>query len=223
MPCSRRKTTISSIFCASPHSSDANVKPAAQAMNSFLRPKRSAIQPIGAVMIADGDDVGRQHPVDLVERGREAALHVGQRHVGDRGVERLHDGGGHGADRHQRAPQPGGRPARGGHGCAFSASLARGEPNSEPSSAAERAMRVGVDIDRHAHAGAQVLVRSSDRTRCAPARAARPSPSFRWRSAAAGSRIARRCRAHRLDGAVEGVVRETCRRRSSPSARHADG
>ena len=29
------------------------MKPAAQTMNSFLRPKRSAIQPIGAVMMAE--------------------------------------------------------------------------------------------------------------------------------------------------------------------------
>ena len=52
-----------------------------------------------------GDDVGGQHPVDLVERGRQRALHVGQRHVGDGGVERLHDGRRHGADRDQHAPR----------------------------------------------------------------------------------------------------------------------
>src|SRR5262249_54427864 len=48
-------------------------------------------------------DVGGQPPVDLVEGGRQAALHVRQRHVGDGGVERLHDGRAHGADRHQHA------------------------------------------------------------------------------------------------------------------------
>ncbi len=47
-----------------------------------------------------GDDVGGQHPVDLVLRGRQRALHVGQRDVGDRGVQRLHDRRRHGADRH---------------------------------------------------------------------------------------------------------------------------
>ena len=41
------------MFCASAQSSEAAVKPATQTMNSFLRPKRSASQPIGAVMIAD--------------------------------------------------------------------------------------------------------------------------------------------------------------------------
>ena len=52
MPCSRRKTTSCSSDCAAPQSMDARVKPARQPMNSFLRPKRRAIQPTGAVMIA---------------------------------------------------------------------------------------------------------------------------------------------------------------------------
>ncbi len=46
------------------------------------------------------DDVGGEHPVDLVERGRKASLHIGQCHVGDGGVQRLHDGRAHRADRH---------------------------------------------------------------------------------------------------------------------------
>ena len=54
-----------------------------------------------------GDDVGGQHPVDLVLRRRKAALHVGQRDIGDGGVQRLHDGRGHGADRHHVAAQAG--------------------------------------------------------------------------------------------------------------------
>ena len=37
-----------------------------------------------------GDDVRRQHPVDLVLAGGDAALHIGQRDIGDRRVERLH-------------------------------------------------------------------------------------------------------------------------------------
>ena len=40
-----------------------------------------------------GGDVGGQHPGDLVVARREAALHVGQRHVGDRLVERLQQRG----------------------------------------------------------------------------------------------------------------------------------
>ena len=52
-PCSSRKATICSMFCASPHRIDATVNPAAQTMNSRLRPNRSATQPIGAVMIAE--------------------------------------------------------------------------------------------------------------------------------------------------------------------------
>ena len=54
-----------------------------------------------------GDDIGGQHPVDLVLRGRQRALHVGQRDVGDGGVQRLHDGRGHGADRHHVPAQAG--------------------------------------------------------------------------------------------------------------------
>ena len=52
-PCRSLKPTICSIDCAIPHSIEAKVKPAAQATNSRLRPKRSAGQPIGGVMIAD--------------------------------------------------------------------------------------------------------------------------------------------------------------------------
>ena len=48
-----------------------------------------------------GDDVGGQHPVDLVLRRRQRALHIGQGDVGDRRVERLHDGRHHDADGQQ--------------------------------------------------------------------------------------------------------------------------
>ena len=44
------------------------------------------------------DDVGGQHPVDLVLRRRQRALHVRQGDVGDGRVERLHDGRHHDAD-----------------------------------------------------------------------------------------------------------------------------
>ena len=40
-----------------------------------------------------GDDIGGQHPVDLVGARRHAALDIGQRDIGDRRVERLHDDG----------------------------------------------------------------------------------------------------------------------------------
>ena len=51
-PCSSRKTTICGSDCAAPHSIEATVKPIRQVRNSRLRPKRKAIQPTGAVMIA---------------------------------------------------------------------------------------------------------------------------------------------------------------------------
>ena len=98
-----RNTTICSSDCAAPHIIEVMVKPTRQAMNRCLRPNRAASQPTGAVMIADGDDVGGQHPGDLVERRGQAALHVRQRHVGDRGIQHLHERGRHHASRDQRA------------------------------------------------------------------------------------------------------------------------
>ena len=46
------KATSCSSDCAAPHSTEATVKPAMQMMNNRLRPKRTAIQPTGAVMMA---------------------------------------------------------------------------------------------------------------------------------------------------------------------------
>ncbi len=45
-----------------------------------------------------GDDVGGQHPVDLILGRRQRALHVGQGDIGDGRVERLHDRRHHDAD-----------------------------------------------------------------------------------------------------------------------------
>jgi hypothetical protein len=42
-----------------------------------------------------GDDVGRQHPVDLVERRRQRTLHERQRDVGNGRIQRLHHRAGH--------------------------------------------------------------------------------------------------------------------------------
>ena len=51
-PCSRRNSTIWLMSCASPHITEAMVKPAEHTMKVRLRPNRLAIQPTGAVMIA---------------------------------------------------------------------------------------------------------------------------------------------------------------------------
>ena len=51
-PCSSRNTTISGSDCATPHSTEATVKPATATRNSRLRPKRAASQPVGGVMMA---------------------------------------------------------------------------------------------------------------------------------------------------------------------------
>ena len=45
-----------------------------------------------------GDDIGGQHPGDLVLGRRDAALDIGQRDIGDGRVERLHQGGENHAD-----------------------------------------------------------------------------------------------------------------------------
>ena len=51
-PCSKRNSTICVMSCARPHITDAAVKPAEQTIKTFFRPKRLAIQPTGAVMMA---------------------------------------------------------------------------------------------------------------------------------------------------------------------------
>ncbi len=52
VPCRNRYTTIWASDSADPHNIDAMVKPARQARNRFLRPKRAASHPTGAVKIA---------------------------------------------------------------------------------------------------------------------------------------------------------------------------
>src|SRR5262249_6481936 len=64
------------------------------------------------------------HPAHLVERGGKAALHVGQRDVGDGDVQHLHDGGHHHADGDHQPPQLRGKAACcrcADHGSGFSA------------------------------------------------------------------------------------------------------
>ena len=51
-PCMRRKATICSSDWAAPHIIEVTVKPTRQAAKKFLRPKREASQPTGAVMMA---------------------------------------------------------------------------------------------------------------------------------------------------------------------------
>ena len=55
------------------------------------------------------------HPVDLILAGRDAALNVRQRDVGDRRVERLHDGGEDHADGDRRPVASGWRALRRHH------------------------------------------------------------------------------------------------------------
>ena len=109
------------------------------------------------------DDVGGQHPVDLILRRRERSLHVGQGDVGDGGVERLHDGRHHHADRQQRALE---RRDRIGLAKALMAwrrprAPERARTSDSPQARMRSArpcserVRPGVDRDVGAHAGAQ--------------------------------------------------------------------
>jgi hypothetical protein len=51
-PCARRNRIIWSSVCARPHIIEVTVKPVRLTMRKFFLPKRAAIQPTGAVMIA---------------------------------------------------------------------------------------------------------------------------------------------------------------------------
>ena len=53
VPWMMRKATICSSVWAMPHSTEVAVKPIIEKTNRFLRPKRLASQPTGAVMIAE--------------------------------------------------------------------------------------------------------------------------------------------------------------------------
>ena len=122
-----------------------------------------------------GDDVGGQDPVDLVLRGRQRALHIGQRDIGDGGVQRLHDGRGHGADRHHVPAQAGNGNGRCGHR-GHARLILRGFRRREAEQRSERAAMAGVDRGVGAHAGLQLLhvFVVLCRNRSAPARAAPP-------------------------------------------------
>ena len=80
-----------------PHSSEATVKP-----TTATEQQRLAAQPVGEPAgqrrrDGRGDDIGGQHPVDLVLRRAEAGAHMGQGDIGDGGVEHLHHRGQHDA------------------------------------------------------------------------------------------------------------------------------
>jgi len=68
------------------------MKPITAVRNNGLRPNLASSQPVAGGDDRSRHDIGGQHPVDLVAGRRQAALHIGQRDVGNRGVERLHQG-----------------------------------------------------------------------------------------------------------------------------------
>ena len=120
-------------------------------------------------------DVGGQHPVDLVLRRRQAALHVGQRDVGDGGVQRLHDGRRHRADRHHGPAQAGN-----GNRALRPMSASPLSPPSPPPPASRTGWRANGDAwcrwwrRRSCRPSACGRTCRSGRNRSAPARAAPP-------------------------------------------------
>ena len=78
--------------CAMPHSIEATVKPATRDEEQPLDAEPPGEKAGRRRHDRGRDDIGGQHPVDLVLAGRDAALDVRQRDVGDGRVQRLHQG-----------------------------------------------------------------------------------------------------------------------------------
>ena len=89
-PCNRRNTTICGqrLRRAAHHGGDGEPDQAGDEQVFPAEPRRQPSHRRGHDR--RGRDVGGQDPGDLVIGRRQAALHVGQRHVGDRLVQRLH-------------------------------------------------------------------------------------------------------------------------------------
>ena len=64
-----------------------------QTMKKRLRPNEVASHPLMRKNDGIGHQIGRQHPGALVVAGAKAAGHVRQSHIGDAGVEHLHERG----------------------------------------------------------------------------------------------------------------------------------
>ena len=74
-----------------------------QIRKKVLRPSRLARNGLAVRLTALATQIGRHHPRGFVIADPHAAGDVGQDHVGDRGVEHLHEGG----DRDDDCDHPG--------------------------------------------------------------------------------------------------------------------
>ena len=102
-PCNSRNITICGRDCAAPHSMEAAVKPNRHSRKRFFRPNRMRQPAHRRRHDRRGHHIGCQHPGDLIGRRRQRALHVGQGHIGDGGIQRLHQRRDHQAHGDQRA------------------------------------------------------------------------------------------------------------------------
>ena len=130
-PCSRRKATICSMRLRDPaqHRGDGEAGGADDEQLLAAEARRHPAERRGHDR--GGDDVGGQHPVDLILGRRQRSLHVGQRDVGDRRVERLHDRRHHDADGDHAPDERRDRLARrAGHGAPAALALATGRTRS---------------------------------------------------------------------------------------------
>ena len=118
-------------------------------------PTESHEQPLAAELVGEpareGQDdgvrhqVGRERPGGLVDRGGEVPRDVRERDVHDRGVQHLHEGGGHHGDRHDPGvDDPRAKGGVGGHGAEAGPGVpVRGRRGSRTTAASSP--RVGVD------------------------------------------------------------------------------
>ena len=103
MPCRMRKVTICASVSAVPHSIEAMTKPDHAGDVQVLAAEAHRHPAHRRGHDRGGDDVGGQHPGDLIRAGGQRALHVGQRDIGDGGIQRLHQVAHHHAHRDQGA------------------------------------------------------------------------------------------------------------------------
>ena len=88
-------------FQAKPHSTELAVNSAEADQEEALAAEQPGEKAAGRQDDGVGDEIGRDHPGRLVLADAQAAGDVGQRDVGDGGVEHLHEGGERDQDRDQ--------------------------------------------------------------------------------------------------------------------------
>ena len=101
-PCSTRNSSSDWMFQAKAQSTELTVNTARQVEKEGLAAEHLRQEAARREHDGIGDEIGRDHPRRLVGADRQAASDVGQRDIGDGGVENLHEG----RERHQDRDQP---------------------------------------------------------------------------------------------------------------------